>query len=152
MVQLNLFRLGQKYMNKILNVEIRFSFLEILLTMHNILRLFQKIFYEIDTCEYRFQNNYFYSCLMCMGVLQECISVGSGLANVRSEDKRLPDPKRAGVPKHWALPCGCWDLTPGLLQQQQVLLHTESSLWPPVMTFYRRAQIYDIFIMTFSEM
>jgi hypothetical protein len=87
-----------------------------------------------------------------MGVLQECSSVGSGLANARSEDRRLQDPPRAGVPKTWALPCGCRYLNPGLVQEQQVLLHTESSLWPPVITFYRRAPIYEIFIMTSSEM
>ena len=48
--------------------------------------------------------------------------------------KRAPDFIAGGcVP-----PCGCWELNPGPLEEQSVLLTSEPSLQPPTVIFPRR--------------
>lgn len=34
-------------------------------------------------------------------------------------------------------PCGCWELSPGFLQEQQVLLTTKPAPQPPCQIFFR---------------
>ena len=42
----------------------------------------------------------------------------------------------AGVTDRCELPCGCWELNPGLLEEQSVLLTTEPPLQPLVFFFF----------------
>jgi hypothetical protein len=43
---------------------------------------------------------------------------------------QVSDPPETGVADCCELPCGCWDLNPGLLGEQPVLVTTEPSLQP----------------------
>lgn len=61
-----------------------------------------------------------YSYLMCFGVLLACtVCLCEGI--------RYPG---TGQSYSCKLPHGCWDLNPGLLEEQSVLLRTKPSLYP----------------------
>ena len=60
---------------------------------------------------------------MCIGVLPACRSC---------EGVRSPE---AGVTDSCGLPCGCWELNPGPLEVQSVLLPAEPSLQPCFVIF-----------------
>ena len=68
--------------------------------------------------------------LMCMGVLSDCVSV----YNVHvCHPQRLEEGVRSvsiSIIDGCELPCGCWDLNPGLLEEQPVLLTSEPTLQP----------------------
>ena len=43
---------------------------------------------------------------------------------------RVSDPHRTEVAGRYELSCGCWELNPGILEEQPVVLTTELSLHP----------------------
>lgn len=61
--------------------------------------------------------------------LQVCLCT-TCTSDVHTGQKRVSDPSRPGVTEGCELPCGCWELNPGPLQEQPVLLATEPSLQP----------------------
>lgn len=56
---------------------------------------------------------------MCIAVLPACISV------------KVPDILELELPTSCELPCGCWKVKPGPLEEQPVLLTSELSIQPP---------------------
>ena len=52
-----------------------------------------------------------------------------------------------GITESCELPCGCWELNPGLLEEQSVLLTPEPSLQPTRKCFFSALPIILLFIL-----
>ena len=69
-----------------------------------------------------------YGCFACMCLCTMCMQYPQRPEeDIRSHGTEVKD--------NCQLPCGCWELNPGPLQEQPVLLTTEPSLQPPAFMF-----------------
>ena len=86
----------------------------------------------------------FYS-VLCMGVLPAIISVQH--VHAVSLESRSPGTEGTATCE---LPCGCWKLNQGPLEEQPILIITEPSLW--LLNNYRKARSYqrDAYILSHS--
>lgn len=71
---------------------------------------------------------------MCMCVLPSCMCIMS-MPGTCGGQKRTPDVLESGVTDGCKPACVGWELNPGPVQDQQVLLTTALSLTPPPSTF-----------------
>lgn len=67
---------------------------------------------------------------MCVGALTACVSVHHICAWCPRRQEEAADSPRTGVVDDCGLSCGCWDLSPALLEEQPELLTTDSPLQP----------------------
>ena len=67
-----------------------------------------------------------------MSILPACMSVCMFGASGGQKRTEFPG---TGVSDRYELPCGCWELNPGLLQEQPVLLTSEASPAPVHLSF-----------------
>jgi hypothetical protein len=86
--------------------------------------------YYFITVNYYYYYYYYY--FTCIGPLPACICT-TFICLVPSEGVKPPD---TGVTYSCELPCWCWELNIGPLEEQPVLLITEPSLQSPLSVFW----------------
>lgn len=75
--------------------------------------------------------NKFLLYLVCMGILTACMSVYPHVCLEPRDQKRSSNTLELDrVTDGYKLSCGFWDLNPGSLEEEQVLLTTELALQP----------------------